>query len=148
MVPIFWLPSIVLLSYKTTYLRFRLFGGQSSKSKTSAPLNAFELYRTPLMPLWPLTPITGNKVYSSPNQDMHERDRSLIPSHPETAVSRAEGGCLKVWEGMTAKTGLEVKSQSMVTPQKRNQDIVYLCSWFKSRRRDCCSFCLCMACKA
>lgn len=97
-----------------------------AKARPQPPLNAFELYCTPLMPLWPLTPITGNKVYSSPNQDMHQRDCSLIPSHTETAVSRVEGGCLNVWEGMRVKTGLEPKSQSMVTPQKkRNQGIVF-----------------------
>lgn len=33
-----------------------------------------------------------------------------------------------MWEGMRVKTGLELKSQSMVTPQKRNQDIVRLCT--------------------
>lgn len=57
------------------------------------PLN----FTAPLMPPWPLTPITGNKVYSSPNQAMHQGDRLQAPLTPltpltETATNRVEGG--------------------------------------------------------
>ena len=53
------------------------------------PLN----FTAPLMPPWPLTPITGNKVYGSPNQAMHQGDRSRthsLPSLPETAANGDE----------------------------------------------------------
>lgn len=81
------------------------------------PLN----FTAPLMPPWPLTPITGNKLYGSPNQAMHQGDRSL--THSPRSLKQPQIGLRGDFKGVKGgrwvKTGLEPKSQTTVNQKKK-----------------------------
>lgn len=109
------------------------------------PLN----FTAPLMPPWPLTPITGNKVYGSPNQAMHQGDRSLTHSPrslKQPQMGTSWGGSLKEWEGVGGGAGKNrsgAKKPNNGHPKKETGVVLFM-FWFEPGRKGWVFFSLCL----